>query len=99
MPRKSMYERPLLAPAHRDGEHPENLSVAVVLEDEKLNISQHRALVAHTLGCIRGEGASRMREVIVPLYSVFVRPHLHPGLGSPTRKRCGAFGGGPKEKK
>ena len=42
-----------------------------VLMDDKLNMSQQCAL-----GSIMGGVASRDREVIVPLYSDLVRPHL-----------------------
>jgi len=51
-----------------------------LLVDEKLNMTQQRALTAQkvssSLGCIKSSVASRSREVILPLCSTPVRPRL-----------------------
>jgi len=68
---------------HRLGEELERSSAERnpgVLVDSKSAMSHQHALVARKangiLGCFKMGVASRSREVILPLYSALVRPHL-----------------------
>jgi len=51
-----------------------------VLVDERLNMSHQCVLAAqqanHILGCIKRSMTNRAREVILPLCSALMRPHL-----------------------
>jgi len=64
-----------------------------LLVDEKLNMSRQRALAAQKanriLSCINRSMASRSREMILPLYSALMTPHLEycVQLWSPQHKK------------
>ena len=64
----------------------EHSSILEVLVDDKLG----KSLQANCIpGCIKRSVASRAREVILPLCSVLVRPHLeyHVHMQSPPYRR------------
>jgi len=69
-----------------------------VLVVEKLNMSRQCALAAQKanciMGCVKSSTASRAREVILPLDSALVRPHLESciQLWSPKHKKFVSFG-------
>lgn len=56
----------------------------VVLVDSGMTMRQHCAVVAKKssgiLGCIRRAVVSRLRDVLLPVYSALVRPHLDNGI-------------------
>ena len=61
--------------------------------DGKLDMGKQCSLTVqkanHILGCIKRSMANRPREVILPLYSALVRPHLEYciQMGSPLYRR------------
>ena len=69
--------------------------------DGRLDMSQQWVLpdqkVNRILGCIKRNVASSMKEVILPLYSVLVRPHLCPDVESSVQERCAPAGACPEE--
>jgi len=74
-----------------------------VLVDEKLAVSQQCVLTTQkakrVLGCIKSIMASRSREVILPLYSAWMRSQLEScvQLWSPQHRKDGAVGARPEE--
>jgi len=71
--------------------------------DENFDMSHQCVLAAlkanRTLGCIKRSVASRTREVILPLYSTLVRPHLESciRLWGPQHEGHRAIKAGPEQ--
>ena len=89
----------LLGTENLEGAVSESSSAEKELMDVKLNMSQQCALAARKasgiLGSIMRGVASRDREVIVPLYSALVRPHLEycVQVWSPQYEKESCWGG------
>ena len=78
-----------------------DLEVSIV---KRFNMSHQYVLAAqkanHILSCTKRTATSRLREVILPLYSALVRPPpgvLCPVLVSPAQEGHGVVGEGPEE--
>ena len=77
---------------------------SIAFIDERLDMSRQCVLAAQranrVLGCIKRSMASRLREVILPLYSALVRPYLEllcSALEPLAQEGHGTVGAGPKE--
>lgn len=74
-----------------------------MLSDKKLNTCWQGALATpkadHTLGCTKSDVTSRSGEVILPLYSALMRPHLTllcSSLGPLVQEGCEPVQVGPE---
>ena len=74
-----------------------------VLVDEKLHMTWQHVFAAQKantiLGCIKRSVTSRLRRVILPLYSALVSPHLQycVQLWGPQHRKDMDLGAGPEE--